>query len=291
MRILLIALFLLAGCSGSNNQAVRYFHIETPRPFGYVIGDEIPQRIIIETRPDATLQTASMPAKGPINRWLNLNQVSVINTGQHYEIDLRYQVFYAPLEVKMLTIPGFKVLLTQGEQTYNQTVPDWSFNLSPLRELAVRKSDEGEYMRPDAAPSLLPNTLNVYGLYASLSLAFLIAAYLCFLYGYFPKLWRRNLFKQALRKIEALSKSDMDQALTTVHQALNSLYRQPLFHNQLSHFFQLNPQYQQMRSELDWFFTYSNRYFFTSGMVVVQLDLEKLKEFCKQCRKIERGSQ
>jgi mxaA protein len=46
-----------------------------------------------------------------------------------------------------------------------------------------------------------------------------------------------------------------------------------------------------MRSELDWFFTYSNRYFFTSGMVVVQLDLEKLKEFCKQCRKIERGSQ
>jgi len=290
MKALLMTLLLLAGCSGSINQAVSYFNVETPKPFGYVIGDEIPQRIIIESEPGVQLQTASLPAKGPINRWLNLNKVSIKKNGQQYEIELLYQVFYAPFEVKMLTIPGFNLLLTKGEQQLSQTVPDWSFTLAPLRELAVRKSENGEYMRPDAKPSLLSDTPARYGLYAGLALALIISGYLGYLYGYFPNLMRHTVFKRAQRKVERLSKNDMEKALTIVHQAFNSLYQQPLFRSRLSHFFQLNPQYQQMNAELDWFINYSNRFFFSSGMIVVQHDLDKLKDLCRQCRAIERGS-
>ncbi len=290
MRRLLIPLLILSGCSGSENKPVTYFKVETPRPFGYVIGDEIPQRIIIETREGITLQTGSLPAKGQINRWLNLNQATVKNTGQHYEIDLRYQVFYAPLEVKLLTIPGFNLRLVQGEQVLSQIVPDWSFNISPLRELAVRKGENGEYMRPDAAPSLLTNVPGDYGLAISLISTVLIGTYLGFLYGCFPKLSRRTLFKQALRKIEGLSKTDMEQALTIVHHALNNLNRRPVFQNQLGRFYRRHPQYRPLSAELEWFFGYSNRYFFTGGIMVAGQDLEKLKDLCKQCRKIERSS-
>jgi mxaA protein len=290
MRIVLILILSLLGCSGSIDEPVSYFNVETPRPFGYVNGDEIPQRIIIETRSGITLQTSSLPAKGQINRWLNLNQVTVKQTGQHYQIDLLYQVFYAPLEVKALTLPGFTVQLSQGEKTVGKNIPAWTFTLSPLRELVVRQTEQGEYLRPDSPPSLLADTQTLYGLVASLSVAVLIAAYLGFLYGCFPGLSRRTAFKQALRKLPGLSKADMAQALTVVHHALNSLNGQPLFDNRLDRFYRRNPEYLQISSQLAWFFNYSNRYFFSNGMITVAQDLQQLKDLCEQCRKIERGS-
>lgn len=293
MRVPLIPVILvlsLLGCSGSIDEPVSYFNVETPRPFGYVNGDEIPRRIIIETRSGISLQPGSVPAKGQINRWLNLNQVSVKQSGRRYQIDLRYQVFYAPLEVKALTLPGFTLQLSQGEKNISQSVPAWTFTLSPLRKLVIRQTDQGEYLCPDSPPSLLVNSNALYGLAASLSIAALTALYLGYLYGYFPGLSRRTAFKRVLRKLAGLSKADMEQALTLVHQALNNLNGQPLFSNRLSEFYRRNPPYRQISSQLTWFFNYSNRYFFSDGMIVVQQDLQQLRDLCEQCRKIERGS-
>ncbi|MDI1293609.1 MAG: nonribosomal peptide synthetase MxaA [Methylobacter sp.] len=292
MRIVLLLVLSLLGCScsGSIDEPVSYFNVETPRPFGYVNGDEIPQRIVIETRSGISLQPGSLPGKGQINRWLNLNRVTIKQSGQRYQIDLLYQVFYAPLEVKSLTLPGFTMQLSQGEKSISQNVPAWTFTLSPLRELVVRQSEQGEYMRPDSPPPLLTDTQALYGLAASLSVAVLIAAYLGYLYGCYPNMLRRTLFKQALRKLAGLSKADMERALTIVHHALNSLNGQPLFSNRLDDFYRRNPQYLQVSSQLAWFFNYSNRYFFSDGMIAVAQDLQQLKDLCEQCRKIERGS-
>lgn len=290
MRILLIMVLSLLGCSGSIDEPVSYFNVETPRPFGYVNGDEIPQRIVIETRPGISLQAGSLPAKGQINRWLNLNRITVKQSGQRYQIDLLYQVFYAPLEVKSLTLPGFTVQLSQGEKSIGKNVPAWTFTLSPLRELVVRQSEQGEYMRPDSPPPLLTDTQALYGLAASLSVAVLIAAYLGYLYGCYPNMLRRTLFKRALRKLAGLSEADMEQALTVVHHALNSLNGQPLFSNRLSEFYRRNPEYLQISPQLAWFFSYSNRYFFSDGMIAAAQDFQQLKGLCEQCRKIERGS-
>jgi len=290
MRLLLALTLLLLGCSGSSNDPVSYFKVETPRPFGYVIGDEIPQRIIVETRPGIALQPGSLPAKGRINRWLNLNAVQVTQSGQRYQIDLLYQVFYAPLEVKLLTLPGFNLQLSQGANTFSQAVPAWSFTVSPLRELSVRKDEHGEYMRPDQPPRLLDNSAARLGLISGLSVALLIVAYLGFLYGYFPQLARRTFFKKALGKLSRLSDKDLEQALTIVHQALNQLNQQPLFAAQLKSFYQQHPAYQPLNPQLQWFFAVSNRYFFGSGKATAE-DFQKITALCVQCRKIERGSQ
>jgi len=290
MRILLIMALSLLGCSGSIDEPVSYFNVETPRPFGYVNGDEIPQRIVLETRSGISLQPGSLPAKGQINRWLNLNQVTVKQSGQRYQIDLLYQVFYAPLEVKSLTLPGFTVQLSQGEKSISQSVPAWTFTLSPLRELVARQSEQGEYLRPDSPPPLLTDTQALYSLAAGLSVAVLIAVYLAYLYGCFSGMSRRTVFKRALRKLAGLSKADIEQALTVVHHALNSLNGQPLFLNRLGEFYRRNPEYLQINSQLAWFFNYSNRYFFSDGMIAVAQDFQQLKDLCEQCRKIERGS-
>ncbi len=290
MRILCLILLLLVGCSGSKDKAIEYFALETPRPFGYVIGDEIEQHIIVETLPGITLQTASLPGQGQLNRWLNLNEVVVKQQQQRYEITLRYQLFYAALEVKALKLPGFTLQLNDGKQTLDKEVPAWEFTVSPLRELSVRKTESGEYMRPDATSLLLSDAQSVVGLTVSAIASLLIAIYLAYLYGCMPMAFKRLLFKRALKQLAKLSIDNMDQALTVMHQAFNRLNQKPLFQNQLADFYQRFPHYRSISTELDWFFQYSNRYFFTERSSVNAQDLDKIKSLCSHCRQIERGS-
>jgi mxaA protein len=295
MRAVLTGIFLalsLLGCS--DKQAVSDFELLTPRPFGYVIGDEIQHRLLLETRNGVKLQAGSLPRPGTLNRWLNLNQITVkesrAGSGFRYTIDLTYQVFYAPNEVKMLTIPGFELTLGQGDKTAGQAVPAWNFTLSPLRELAVRKDDGGEYKRPDAMTPMLSNDGPMLGLSAAGLVALFSAAGLAFLYGYLPGMPRRSIFKRASSKLARLSGQELEQGLTVFHDALNALNRQPLFKHKLAGFYRQYPQYRSVAGKLDWFFNCSNSYFFAGEAEPGAEALDRLRKLCAECREIERGS-
>lgn len=295
MRAVLTAILLslsLLGCS--DQQAVSDVELLTPRPFGYVIGDEIRHRLLLETRNGVKLQAGSLPRQGALNRWLNLNHVTVkesrAGSGFRYTIDLSYQVFYAPNEVKMLTIPGFELTLGHGDKTAGQAVPAWHFTLSPLRELAVRKDDSGEYKRPDAMPPMLPAGGPVLGLIIAGLIALSSATGLAFLYGYLPGMPRRSIFKRAGGKLARLSGRELDQGLAVFHDALNALNRQPLFKHKLAGFYLQHPQYRIVGEQLEWFFNCSNSYFFAGEAEPGPETLDKLRKLCADCREIERGS-
>lgn len=295
MRTLLTGILLalaLLGCS--DRPAVSDVELLAPRPFGYVIGDEIQHRVLVETRNGVRLQTSSLPRQGALNRWLNLNDIKVEESraggGFRYTIDLTYQVFHAPNEVKMLTIPGFKLVLGQGGKTAEQAVPAWPFTLSPLRELAIRLDESGEYKRPDAMPPALRTDGPVLGLLVAGLIALASGGGLAYLYGYLPGLPRRSLFKRAGGKLARLSGQELEQGLTVFHEALNALNRQPLFKHKLAGFYRQHPQYRQLGDQLDWFFNCSNRYFFAGEVDTGAEALGKLRKLCAACREIERGS-
>lgn len=293
LRLTLLLGVLISGCSGSLQQSVSRFEFLTPKPFGYVIGDEIAHRIVIDTRAGVELNNNTLPKPGELNRWLTVNRVehaqSKTGQGMRHIIDIRYQVFYAPLEVKMLTIPGFSVQFKQGAQTIEQAVPDWHFTISPLRELAVRKDDGGEYMRPDAPPSRLSNREAKWRLFASLFVVALSVLYLTYLYGYLPGLPRRGIFKRAQRQLARLPERDLATALSVVHHALNTLNRKPLFQHKLNEFYRNQPDYRQLAGELNDFFDLSNRFFFADYGDIGRDDFGKIERLCRSCREVERG--
>ncbi|MBL1262873.1 nonribosomal peptide synthetase MxaA [Candidatus Methylomicrobium oryzae] len=289
-RLLILTPLLLLGCSGAPEEALIRFEVETPRPFGYVIGDEIREKILIETRSGITLNTASLPAEGPLNRWLNLNRVEVEQDGQRYRIDLRYQVFYAPLTVRTLTLPGFTLQFGSGGSAFNKEIPPWRFTMSPLRDLAVKSAEGGASIRPDSLPPQLDTRQAMILITAGSGAAAAAAGALTFLYGYFPALRRRTLFKQALKRLSRIPEKDMAEALRTVHRALNALNRQPLYQRQLAGFYEAHPEYRRLDSQLNWFFNYSNHYFFSRNVSATALDRQKLTALCQACRQIERGS-
>ncbi len=291
----LIITMLLAACSGMSNQPLRDFQLQTPRPFGYVIGDTIRHRIVVETRSGMALERSSLPAQGRLNRWLQLNDVSVTeqdgSDGKQYQIDLLYQQFYAPLEVKELSIPGFTLRFQQHGQTLEQPVAPWPFTVAPLRELVVRQDQHGEYMRPDQAPTLLDDNAVVQRLLVALTLALGIALRLAWLYGYLPGLPKRSVFKRAQRKVQNLGLQQLPQAFSALHAAFNGLHGKPVFLHKLAEFYQSHPEYRTVADELAWFFDYSNRYFFGDASIMPQdNDLQKIKTLCLHCREIERGS-
>lgn len=230
---LLLATLLLSSCSSSLSEPIHSFQVQTPRPFGYVIGDKITQRILVEVRKDVELQYSSLPAKGTINRWLNLNKVKInkqkSNDDWHYQIDLTYQVFYAPLEVKMLDLPAFTLQFKQFGNTVKQNVPVWHFTSAPLRELAIRKDNGIEYMRPDQTAPLIDNSAVTTRLMIFSVIACLIAGYLAWLYGLLSFLPKYQIFKKPTRQLAKLTEGDEEKMLNIFHHALNKLNGKPLF--------------------------------------------------------------
>ncbi|MFA5985542.1 MAG: nonribosomal peptide synthetase MxaA [Methylococcaceae bacterium] len=288
-----LIVLILSGCLGGNPPDISELQLLAPRPFGYVIGDEIQHRIVFHSQHGAALQTAELPKQGEINRWLTLNQIDLKQTpagsGFYYQIDLTYQVFYAPQEVKMLIIPGLNLTLKRGDKRIDLKTPAWHFTMSPLRELAVRKDDEGDYRRPDIASPLLSNALPFWGLLLAGGLALLSALYLSFWYGYLGWLYRPLVFKLALRQLAAVKDGDMAASLSIVHNAFNKLYQKPLFAYQLDDFFQQYPAFKPLKQQLTWFFEYSNRFFFIGDRMVDASARQQLQKICISCRQIERS--
>ncbi|WP_347986732.1 nonribosomal peptide synthetase MxaA [Methylomonas sp. AM2-LC] len=293
LRLMVMICSLLTGCSGLLQAPISHFELQTPRPFGYLIGDEIKHRVILETRQDLSLNFNSVPAQGEVNRWLHLNKVTVSrqNEGRETVIDLSYQVFYAPAEVKMLTIPGYILQFNQAGKIVEQQIPEWHFTLSPLKELAVRKDNDGyQYMRPDAPPRYLATQSLWMGVYISLVCGCSTAVYLAYLYGYLPILSRQRIFKRACRQLANLSEREMGRSLAVVHHALNTLNGQPLFPHQLKEFYQRHPEYLSIKPKIDWFFNLSNQVLFAGWQKFDAGEWLELKDLCRLCREIERGS-
>lgn len=284
----------LSGCSALLPSPISRFDVQTPKPFGYLIGDEIHHRIVLETRKDLAFDAGSLPAKGELNRWLTLNQVSI-----HREtddgvtvIDLTYQAFYAPNEVKLLTIPGFSLRFSQAGKIVEQAVPPWQFTLSPMQQLSPRKDGTGKpYMRPDAQPDLANTTHAWLDVFAALAAASGLGMYLAFLYGYFPHWPQRRVFKRTLSLLNRLTATDLEQGLATVHHAFNTVYGKPLFRHLLADFFTSHPQYRSVEARLVWFYELSNQVLFADRHHAASNDdWQQLRELCRLCREIECGA-
>ncbi|WP_231883699.1 MULTISPECIES: nonribosomal peptide synthetase MxaA [Methylomonas] len=282
---------LLAACSAAPIRPVSAWRVETPRPFGYQIGDTIPMRITVQTRSGVVLHADSLPKPGPMNRWLHLRQAEVEPLGDdEYRVNLEYQVFYAPLEVKALTIPGFPLRFSQHGQSLEERVPDWQFTVAPLRELIARQDEAGEYLRPDQPPARIADADVLRNLLVAGLAALALGLRLAWQYGYLPGLPRRSLFKRAGRQLRGLRAVQMAEALTVMHGALNRLHGGPLFGHRLEDFFGAHPHYRPLQAELSWFFDYSNRFFFADQTAATDDAIERLRRLCGQCRDVERGA-
>jgi len=298
-------LLIFIGCLplfGHAAQApIERFEILTPRPFGYLIGDLIHHEIALQTRKPYTLQKSSVPSAGNLNYWLELRSVALEEregqTVNRYRILLTYQTFYAPVDVKALSIPAFQLVLSGPDRDLNLPIPAWEFTMSALRELELRIEGEREYMRPDAKPR--PLDLDVHQNRLSLFIAASVVTllYTLWRYGQWPGR-RRKPFARAARELRGLRGKAVDltsyqQALRRVHHAFNQTAGAPVFAHDVERFLREHPTFLPLKAEIRAFFDSSQRIFFGAGgdLGMDHDPWHALERFWRCCQECERESQ
>ncbi|MDQ3564151.1 MAG: nonribosomal peptide synthetase MxaA [Pseudomonadota bacterium] len=278
---------------------IERFDFLTPRPFGYLIGDVIRHEIQLDVKKPYALQKGSMPTAGNLNYWLELRKVAVEETEQQaanrYRILITYQTFYAPVGVKALSIPAFRLVLS-GPDHLDVPIPAWEFTMSPLREVAVRTEGGREYLRPDARPR--PIDARGHGirliLFAAAAAATLL--YTLWRYGQWPGR-RRKPFARASRELRRLRRGAMDlsvykQALQAIHRAFNETVGAPMFPGSLQQFIQQRPAFLPLMEEIEAFFERSRYLFFAEGLSEgMESDAWRaLERLCRRCHECEQAS-
>lgn len=268
--------------------------LEATRPYGYVIGDLIELRLDVEVASGLTLDPATLPKAGPMNRWLNLRQVTVHGETPHYRLHLQYQTFYAPLEVKNLTVPGLTLQLKGPGGPVAASTPDWPFTMAPIRELSVLRAGGLEPMRLDAWPKAPEAGAYRWHFFAATLVALLGLGGIGYLRGWIGAGSRGRHFASALKDLRPLPEGCADQATlrqayAAVHGAFNQTLGETLFQQDLDRFMDAHPLYGEMRPEIEAFFDSSYRLFFADGEGEM-LPVSRLKALCRACLQLERMS-
>ncbi|CAL1238798.1 nonribosomal peptide synthetase MxaA [Candidatus Methylocalor cossyra] len=289
-----VALFLVASAPLGGAAADALLEREAPRPFGHVIGDLLRHRLLITAPTGSRLDSASLPQPGPLNRWLELRQVQAAPAGAgRYRVELEYQTFYSPLQVKSLTIPGFTLRFTGPRGATAVEVPPWPFQTAPIHGLAVVDREGAEPLRPDALPPA-PDLRGPRRRCLGFALAALVAlVYLGHSQGLIGPPRRGRHFREADRTLARLQRegqgaAGLRAAFAVVHRAFDRTWGEPLFAAGLPAFFAGHGAYAALREEIEGFFRASYALFF-GGETPPGYDIARLQALCRACLRAERS--
>jgi mxaA protein len=270
---------------------------DQPRAFGYTVGDVVSRRIALQVPDGLTLDEESLPRVGGRGRALELQRVQLHRSmaGVPDSLQLDYQVFLAPREVRVLEMPPIELRFDGKPRAQTLRIDAWPVTVGPLAPVEASTREGLGEMRPDRAPPLLDTSAARTRLTVSLAVIALLLAYLAQVYLVLP--WsaqRRRPFGRAWAALRALPMApDATQrraAFERLHAALNESAGEVLFEPGLDRFVARNPRFAPLRDELGRFFAQSRAEFFGSGTGGEPGDARWLVELCRRCRDAERGA-
>jgi len=268
---------------------------DEPRAFGYTVGDIVSRRIALQVPDGLKLDADSLPRAGARGRALELQRV-VLHTslaGVPDALQLDYQVFLAPRELRVLEMPPIELRFDGVPRPQTLRIDAWPVTVGPLAPLDPSPREGLGEMRPDREPPRIDTTSARLRLMVEGGAMLLLLGYLANVYLVLP--WsaqRRRPFGRAWKTLSALpAQPDAAQrraAFERVHAALNETAGEVLFEPGLARFIAQRPRFAPVRDELARFFAASRAEFFAGGSGTV--DTPWLRAFCRRCRDLERGA-
>lgn len=263
-----LAILTLPSCA-SDASPVKDLSLQTPRAFGYVIGDKIQHSITMTVARPYELEKGFLLKPGPLNDWLELAGIDCREAGslteRHYRLLVTYQIFKGVEAPKTLTIPALTLRIHDGGNSIEVSTPAWPFSLRPLGSGAAQSGSTP--IRPAQAPVRLSLQPHLWMLAAMTAGILLIAFYCAWRYDLLPFLQRHpRPFTRACRALKILHDGadarSYRAALRIVHQALNETAGETLFLDCLDRFYKQHPAMAALRSETEAFFAASRQVFF-----------------------------
>jgi mxaA protein len=274
--------------------------VEQPRPFGYVIGDLLTQRVLLEGG-SRTVQPAALPAGGRLGIWFERRSAQIERRpdGRRW-LRVDYQIVNAPQSLRTIRLPAWDLKTKSPAPTLH--VADWPISVGPLTradldsEPTGAPSSGGEgvaapgpvRLRPDRSAPMIP-TAALQGTLAlwSGALGVTLAAWLAWL------LWRNHTeaaslpFARALREIRHTDEST-PEAWQALHRAFDGTVGRVVQLQSLPALFVSAPYLEPLRARIEVFFAQSSERFF-SGAPPSQL--LSTRALCSDLRRLEKRNQ
>lgn len=269
-----------------------------PRAFGYQVGDLVRRDVVVFAPAGWTLNGESLPKPGARGQPLELRSVARTEQredgGVRHQLQLQYQVFFAPSAVRTFDLPPLRLVLQGAVREATLHVDAWPVVVAPLVQAeAPARRGLGD-LQPDREPFTIDLAPTQRWLRAWLALAAAALLALGLLHVALPALDRRRRpFAQAFAELRRLP-SDADtarwrDACRRLHRALDRSAGEVVFEHGLQRFVGARPAFAPLRDDLQRFLQLSRREFFT-GAARDATDAAWLVELSRRCRDAERDA-
>ena len=292
---LLCGCLLAAGSMARADPQVLSAQSDQPRAFGYSVGDVVTRHIRLQVPSGLKLVEDSLPSVGGQGRAIELRRLALRRSfgGTPEELEIEYQVFLAPRELRVLEMPPIELRFDGVPRAQTLRIDAWPVSVAPLAAVDASPREGLGEMRPDREPMPIGTQPLRWRLAVWAATALLLLAYLAHVYIGLPW-WNRRYrpFGLAWRVVRGLpAQPDAAQrrrAFEQLHAALNASAGEALFEPGLDGFIAARPRFAPLRAELSEFFARSRTEFFGAGSGAI--DGGWLREFCRRCRDAERGA-
>lgn len=275
---------------------------------GYVIGDVVTRHITLTIKKPYVLVEESLPIVGyektyrgqPIGVYLSGLSHTKKDEGDQviHQLTLDYQIFTSSVVAKRAAVLAEYVRLlntdskAKDREVVKYRVPMWEFVISPLSVFGQIKIEDD--MSQFRGPLLMDASNQETRL--KISLVLLVLSLLGLLYIVGKHAWLPRMggpFAKAYRVIkkQAHTPQGIQEAVSSMHAALNSSAGHSLFNDNLDEFLAKKPAFKAIKPEIQQFFGLSNQVFFEANAKheVGTEPVAWLKQFCRRCRDCERG--
>jgi mxaA protein len=249
--------------------------VEQPRPFGYVVGDIVEQRVLLQADPTA------LPRAGRVGVWFDRRMPSISQDAQGRRwLVVDYQLINAPQGLTTVNLPAWE-LATKSGQTLS--IPQWPLSVGPLTGRTVIAQGGLQALRADRPAPIVPTEpiarqIEIWTGAFALTLLIWIA-WLAW------RNWRDardRPFARAAREMRGVG-DDAPQAWQALHRAFDRTAGRVVQTATLVSLFERARYLEPLRPRIEEFFRCSADYFFGSG--ASSLSVHAL---CNDLRRVER---
>lgn len=269
--------------------------VQQPRAFGYVIGDELEQRITLQAPAGFALDPKSLPKAGRTGLWLQLAQPRLtsarVGDATRYRLTLDYQIINVPEQVRTIELPEVDLAFGARGSQVTASSDAWPITITPITPTFVLNRAGLTSMQPDARPATpAPGPyMWLTLLWCALILA-LIAGNAVRRHG-LPWLQQgARPFARAARDIAKLSRLPPERAtyrrgLQRLHRAFDAAAGHAVFGERLAPLFAAHPELLGLRQDIEQFYAASQREFF--GTHAGEASLDEVSALAARCRDAE----
>jgi mxaA protein len=257
--------------------------VEQPRPFGYVIGDVVTQRVLLEIEGRA-VDPAALPKAERVGVWLERRPARIESRPDgHRWLAVEYQLINAPQALTTVNLPSFELQGLSAEIALQ--VAEWPISVNVLTPPTAFRAGGLDELRPDrAAPTMATEPIRRQVVVWSGAFLLTLAVWLAWVVW---RNWRAATARPFARALHDMRRLDetAPEAWQALHRAFDETAGRVIQIATLPTLFDRAPHLEALRSQIERFYAQSGELFFGCGSPADRLSTRAL---CAQLRRIEK---